>query len=91
MDDEQNKRIPVTGPTMTGTEEQRRAIKRWEDVGSTFLHWTEVPEVIAVMKGPLGEIIFIYENGRTWRGSPVPRKEPVLKIHHSAPKKGRAE
>jgi hypothetical protein len=55
--------LPLTGPLLHGTLPQRRCIKRWQDAGWTLLHWTEVPEILAVLRNPLDEIIFIDERG----------------------------
>jgi len=42
-----------------------------------FLHWTEVPCVMAVLEGPLGEVVFIDEYGWAWKGPTFSRKNPV--------------
>jgi hypothetical protein len=55
--------LPPTGPFFYGTLPQRRCIERWQDAGWTFLHWTEVPEILAVLRSPLDEIIFIDDHG----------------------------
>ena len=68
MKDEKPRGIPLTGPCFCGTCDQRQSIERWEDAGWTFLHWTEIPRMIAVLEGPLGEINLIDENGWAWRG-----------------------
>jgi len=60
--------VPLTGPFFYGTLDQRQSIGRWEDGGWVFLHWTEIPKMIAVMEGPLGEINLIDQNGWAWRG-----------------------
>ena len=68
---------PVTGPFFYGTGDQRRALPRWEKVGWTFLHWTEVPKMMAVLEGPLGEIIFIDRQGFAWQGRRFNKSKPV--------------
>ena len=71
---------PLTGgrpPCFYGTFDQRRALDRWGSAGWTFLHWTEVPQVMAVLEGPLGDVVFIDENGWAWKGPTFNRKNPV--------------
>jgi hypothetical protein len=68
---------PVTDPSFYGTFDQRCALDRWGSAGWTFLHWTEIPRVMAVLKGLLGEVVFIDENGWAWRGPTFSRKRPV--------------
>ncbi len=90
MDDQQPMGRPVTGPFFYGTGDQRRAIPQWERAGWTFLHWTEVPNMIAVLEDTLGQIIFIDQNGFAWQGptfgtsTPVPlEKYPPVNLTHS--------
>jgi hypothetical protein len=68
---------PLTGPCFYGTFDQRCALDRWGSAGWTFLHWTEVPQVMAVLEGPLGDVVFIDENGWAWKGPTFSRKSPV--------------
>jgi hypothetical protein len=69
--------VPLTGPCFYGTFDQRRALDRWGSAGWTFLHWTEVPHVMAVLEGPLGEVVFIDEYGWAWKGPTFNKKSPV--------------
>jgi len=69
--------VPLTGPHFYGTFDQRRALDRWGNAGWIFLHWTEVPCVMAVLEGPLGEVVFIDEYGWAWKGPTFSRKNPV--------------
>ena len=68
---------PLTGPCFYGTFEQRRAIERWENVGWTFLHWTEVPSIMAVMENVIRDVVFIDDNGWAWKGPTFSRAQPV--------------
>ncbi len=77
MDEDKPTGIPLTGPVVNGTGDQTRAITQWERAGWTFLHWTEVPKTIAVMEGPLGEIIFIDREGFAWQGPAFSKSRPV--------------
>ena len=77
MNDEKPMGRPLAGPCFYGTGDQRRAIPQWEKAGWTFLHWTEVPRMIAVLEGSLGEIIFIDQNGFAWQGRPFNKSKPV--------------
>jgi hypothetical protein len=63
MTDDKRRGVPLTGPLFSGTVDQRRAIERWENIGWTFLHWTEVPKIMAVTEGPLNDIISIDHYG----------------------------
>ncbi len=63
----------ISGPT----SEQRRTMERWEGVGWTLLHWTEVAEVMAVMESPLGDVVFIDQNGWAWKGPVFRKSDPV--------------
>ncbi len=62
------KGTPPTAPSFHGTDDQRRAVERWEKAGWTFLHWTEVPKLLAVLDNVLGVVIFIDEYGWAWKG-----------------------
>jgi hypothetical protein len=75
MSEKQKNGTPLTGPY--GSFDRRRAIDRWEDVGWTFLHWTEVPQVLAILEHVLGEIIFLDENGWAWQGPTFDKTKPV--------------
>ena len=77
MSDDSPQGTPLTGPLFHGTFDQRRAIARWEDAGWTFLHWTEVPEIMVVLEGPLNEIIFIDETGWAWKGPTFSKSNPL--------------
>ena len=68
---------PLTGPCFCGTGEQRRAIERWENIGWTFLHWTEVPSIMAVMENVIGDVVFIDDHGWAWKGPTFSRAQPV--------------
>ena len=70
-------RSPLTGPCFYGTFEQRRTIERWENVDWTFLHWTEVPSIMAVMESALGDVVFIDDGGWAWKGPKLNRAKPV--------------
>ena len=74
--------VPLTGPHLYGTFDQRRALDRWGSAGWTFLHWTEIPRVMAVLEGPLGEAVFIDEYGWAWKGPTFSRKNPVPLDQH---------
>jgi hypothetical protein len=76
--------VPLTGPFFCGTFDQRRAIERWEDAGWTFLHWTEVPKIMAVLEGPLDDIIFIDQHGWAWQG-PTYRKSAFVPLEKYPP------
>ena len=69
--------VPLTGPSFHGTFDQRCAIERWERAGWTFLHWTEVPQIMAVLESLLNEIVFIDEYGWAWKGPAFSRSTPV--------------
>ena len=69
--------IPLTGPCFYGTFMQRRSIERWERAGWTFLHWTEVPSLMAVMESAIGDVVFIDDGGWAWKGPTFKRTELV--------------
>jgi hypothetical protein len=77
MNHERPPRAPLTGPCFYGTWEQRRAIERWEHVEWTFLHWTEVPAIMAVMESAIGDVVFIDEHGWAWKGPTFSRSDLV--------------
>ncbi len=77
MDSDRPPCSPLTGPCFYGTWEQRRAIERWQNVGWTFLHWTEVPRMIAIMENAIGDIVFIDDNGWAWKGPTFSRSRLV--------------
>ena len=77
MNHDRPPRSPLTGPCFYGTVEQRRAIERWENAGWTFLHWTEVPRMMAVLESAIGDVVFIDDNGWAWKGPTFNRTEPV--------------
>ena len=58
---------PLVGPCFHDTGQQREAIRQWENLGWVFLHWTEVPLMLAVMEQD-GDIIFIDHQGQAWTG-----------------------
>jgi hypothetical protein len=68
MTGDKRKGTPLTGPSFYGNRYQRRCIERWQDAGWAFLHWTEIPQVMAVLENLLGDVIFIDENGWAWKG-----------------------
>jgi len=67
----------VGGPFFYGTHDQRRAMERWQDTGWIFLHWTEVPQVMAILENTLGDVIFIDGNGWVWEGPKFSKFRPV--------------
>ncbi len=69
--------IPLLGPCHYGTRDQRRAIERWEDAGWTFLHWAEVPQMLAVLQNILGDAIFLDDHGWAWQGPTFDKTRPV--------------
>jgi hypothetical protein len=90
MGQDNSKGMPLTDPFSYGTGYQRRCIERWQGAGWAFLHWTEVPGIMAILGNAVGDIIFIDENGWAWKGPifsrarPVPlEKYPVLKSNES--------
>jgi hypothetical protein len=86
MTTDKRKGTPLTGPFFYGTQDQRRAIERWQDAGWTFLHWTEVPHVMAVLESTLGDVVFIDENGWAWRG-PAYSKSGLVPLDEWPPMK----
>ncbi len=68
---------PLTGPCFHGTADQRHAIQRWENADWTFLHWTEVPQMMAVMDNAIGDVVFIDDKGWAWKGPTFNRTRPV--------------
>ncbi len=68
---------PLTGPCFYGTFDQRRAIERWEHAGWTFLHWTEVPRMMAVMENAIGDVVFLDDKGWAWKGPRFSKTDPV--------------
>ncbi len=75
---EDNKRgAPRSGTRFHGTYDQRRAIKRWENAGWFFLHWTEVPRMVAVIENSIGDVAFIDHDGRAWTGPRFCKADPV--------------
>jgi hypothetical protein len=76
-DEERTMDRPLTGPTFYGTGDQRRAIPQWERAGWTLLYWTEVPNMMAVLQGSLGEIIFIDRGGLAWQGPTFSKSRAV--------------
>jgi hypothetical protein len=76
MSEDKVRGVPLTGPFFYGTFDQRCAIERWEDAGWTFLHWTEIPRIMAVLEGPLDEVVFIDEHGWAWKGPVYSRTNP---------------
>jgi len=77
MDEDKKMGKPLTGPPFDGTEDQARALSRWKKAGWTFIHWTEVPKMMAIMEGGLGEIIFIDRQGLAWQGPTFSKSKPV--------------
>ncbi len=77
MDDEKTTGNPSTGSLLHGTGDQTRVITQWEKAGWRVLHWTDVPRLMAVMEGPLGDIIFIDRQGFAWQGPEFDRTRPV--------------
>jgi hypothetical protein len=77
MDGEKTMGRPLIGPVFYGTDDQKRALSQWEKAGWTFLHWTEVPRMMAVLEGSLGEIIFIDQQGFVWQGPTFSKSKPV--------------
>jgi hypothetical protein len=77
MNHDRSPRSPLTGSCFYGTFDQRRAIERWENVGWTLLHWTEVPSIMAVMENVIGDVVFIDDNGWAWKGPMFSKAEPV--------------
>ena len=77
MSEKQKKGTPPTGPCFCGIFDRRRAIERWEDAGWTCLHWTEVPQVLAILEHVLGDIMYIDENGLAWQGPTLDKTKPV--------------
>ena len=77
MSENKRRGVPLTGPFFYGTFDQRRAIERWERVGWTFLHWTEVPKTMGVLARLLDDIIFIDEYGWAWKGPKFSKSAPV--------------
>ena len=77
MNHERPPETPRTGPCFYGTFDQRRAIERWERAGWTFLHWTEVPRMVAVLENAIGDVVFIDDNGFAWKGPAFNRAKPV--------------
>ena len=67
---------PLTGPCFCGTQDQRQAIQKLEAFGWTFLHWTEVPSMVAVMENATGDIAFIDQKGRAWTGPGFSKVNP---------------
>ena len=67
---------PLTGPRYYGTTDQRRTMFWFKTAGWTFLHWTDVPKILAVMESPSGRITFVDDRGSAWRG-PVFSSEPL--------------
>jgi len=67
---------PLTGPCFDGTHLQRQAIEKLESFGWLFLHWTEIPLMVAVMENQQGDIVFIDHEGRAWTGPGFNRKSP---------------
>jgi hypothetical protein len=84
MIDDKRPRVRPNGLIDHGAFDQRRAIERWEHIGWAFLHWTEVPNMIALMEGPLNDIIFIDGYGRAWEG-PVFNKSTPVPLDHCPP------
>ena len=68
---------PLTGPCFYGTVDQRRTIARWENAEWIFLHWTHIPEMIAVMLNELGDAIFIDTAGEAWKGPTFAKRRAV--------------
>jgi hypothetical protein len=77
MSEDKVRGVPLTGPIFYGTFDQHRAIERWEDAGWTFLHWTEIPRIMAVLEGTLGDIVFVDEHGWAWKGPVYSKSNPV--------------
>jgi len=68
---------PPVGAPFYGTHDQRCAIERWQDTGWIFFHWTEVPQLMAVLENTLGDVIFIDEKGWAWKGPNFSKSRPV--------------
>ena len=47
----------------TGSDKQQMVIKRRKDAGWKFLHWTDIPEGIAVMEASNGKLAYINPDG----------------------------
>jgi hypothetical protein len=77
MNQDRPPRSPLTGPCFYGTFEQRRAMERWENTDWTFLHWTEVPLIMAVMESAISDVVFIDDNGWAWKGPTFSRARLV--------------
>ncbi len=74
---EKPKGVPLTGPFFYGTLEQRKMIDRWENAGWVLLHWTEVPDMVAVIQDPTGRVVFIDQDGKAWKGPKWYKRKPV--------------
>ncbi len=64
---EQSPITPLAGPSYHGTPEQVHAIQNLEKLGWLFLHWTEIPLLLAVMQKETGDVVFIDTDGHAWR------------------------
>ena len=84
MKDEKLCESPLTGPCFNGTLAQRRAIGRWEKAGWTFLHWTEVPRMVAVIENDMGDVAFIDHDGKAWTGPRFSNADPMPMEHYPA-------
>lgn len=67
----------IADPFFYVTFDQRRAIERWQDADWIFLHWTEVPRVMAVLENTLGDVVFIDGKGWAWKGPNFSKSRPV--------------
>lgn len=77
MTEERRKGVPLDGPVFYGMPDQVRAIQRWENTGWAFLHWTEVPCMLAIMENAIGDVVFLDVNGFAWKGPHFTRADPV--------------
>ena len=84
MDHDKPSGPPRTGPRLHGTPAQKRALERWENAGWTFLHWTEVPRMMAVIENTNGDVAFIDHDGRAWTGPRFSKADPVPIEQHPA-------
>ena len=81
MDRDRPPVMPLTGPRFYGTPEQTQAIQKWESTGWIFLHWTEVPPMVAVMENA-SDVIFIDHQGRALTGPGFSKGEhPGSNLH----------
>ncbi len=80
MADDRDRVDPLTRVHLSGSPEQRLRLSLLHELGWTFLYWTEIPYMIAVVESPHGKIAYVDRDGNVLRRGKDPwrRRKPHL-------------